>query len=126
VPAPRWLARFNRRVTNRVLPGGLRGAPAFAVVCHSGRKTHRRHRTPALAFASAGRYVVALTYGPTTDWVQNVVAADECQLEYRGRVVFVRRPRLYHDEAAANVPRPVRAGLRFMRVADFLEIESAA
>ena len=124
VPAPYWLARFNRRVTNRVLPRLLHGAPAFAMVGHLGRRTQRQYRTPVLAFPRAGRYVVALTYGPATDWVQNVLVAGGCTLEYRGRFVSLRRPRLYRAEAPRHLPPLIRAGLRLMRVTDFLELES--
>jgi len=39
MPVPRWLARFTRHVTNRVLGPVARYLPAFGVVVHTGSKT---------------------------------------------------------------------------------------
>src|SRR5438067_9458209 len=63
MPAPRWLARVNRRVTNRLLAPLATHLPGFGVVVHTGRKTRQRYRTPVNVFRRADRYVIALTYG---------------------------------------------------------------
>ena len=64
---PRWLARFNRRVANRLLGPLAPHLPGFGVVVHIGRKTHRRYRTPVNVFRRADGYVIALTYGPDAE-----------------------------------------------------------
>ena len=46
MPLPRSVARFNRRVTNRLLGRLAPRLPGFGIVVHTGRKTQRRYRTP--------------------------------------------------------------------------------
>jgi deazaflavin-dependent oxidoreductase (nitroreductase family) len=119
---PHSVARFNRRVTNRVL--GLLAAylPGFGVVVHEGRKTHRRYRTPVNVFRRPGGYVIALTYGPSADWVRNVLASSGCELETRGRAVHLTRPRLIHDEQRRAVPTPLRWIGSLAGISDFLDL----
>ncbi|HEX6606290.1 MAG TPA: nitroreductase family deazaflavin-dependent oxidoreductase [Chloroflexia bacterium] len=125
MPAPRWLARFNRHVTNRILGGVARYLPGFGVITHTGRKTQRPYRTPVNVFRHPGGYVVALTYGPRADWVRNVLASGGCTLETRGRRVPLTRPRLLHDAERRAVPALVRPFLGLLHVYDFLELERA-
>ena len=122
MPAPRWLARVNRRVTNRLLGGVATRLPGFGVVVHTGRRTQRQYRTPVNVFPHADRYVIALTYGPDTDWVRNVLASDGCTLETRGRTLRLMRPRLFRDERRGSMPALVRMILGLARVSDFLEL----
>jgi deazaflavin-dependent oxidoreductase (nitroreductase family) len=96
--------------------------PGFGVVMHTGRKTQRRYRTPVNVFPHAHRYVIALTYGPDTDWVHNVLASGSCMLEPRGRTLRLTRPCLVHDERRRSVPALVRLLLGLLRVSDFLEL----
>src|ERR687884_1263786 len=100
MPAPRWLARVNRRVTNRLLDPLATHLPGFGVVVHSGRKTRHRYRTPVNVFPRADRYVIALTYGRDSQWVRNVLASGGSTLETRGPPPRLTRPRPFHD------PRP--------------------
>lgn len=95
MPLPRWLARANRRVTNRILGPLAANLPGFGIVVHTGRKTGRTYRTPVLAFRRDSRYTVALTYGAGSDWVQNVLARGGCTLESRGRATRLTTPRVY-------------------------------
>jgi deazaflavin-dependent oxidoreductase (nitroreductase family) len=122
MPLPSGLARFNRVVTNRVLGVLAPYAPGFGRVIHSGRKSGCLYRTPVNVFPHGERYVFALTYGAKTDWVRNVLAADGCLLETRGRVVRLKQPRVVRDERRRAVPRPVRRILGLVDVADFLEL----
>ncbi|MDE3074689.1 MAG: nitroreductase family deazaflavin-dependent oxidoreductase [Chloroflexota bacterium] len=123
MPAPRWLARVNRRLTNRLLPPVVGRLPGFAVVVHSGRRTRRTYRTPVLSFHQGERCIIALTYGPQSDWVRNVLAAGGCRLELRRKLLVLTSPRLYHDPAAVAAPPPIRTMLRLLRVSDFLELQ---
>ncbi len=50
MPDPRWLARFNLHVTNRLVGPLARHMPGMGVDVHVGRKTHRQYRTPVLVF----------------------------------------------------------------------------
>ena len=123
---PPWLARANRRVTNRLLGPLAPHLPGFGVVEHIGRKTRRRYRTPVNVFQRADGYAIALTYGPDADWVRNVLADGGCKLETRGRTLRLSRPRLFHDERRRSMPTPVRLILGLANVSDFLELKQDA
>src|ERR1035437_600377 len=122
MPIPMSIARFNRLVTNRITGPLAPYLPGFGVVVHTGRKTGVLYRTPVNVFRSAGGFVIALTYGPESQWVRNVLASGGCLLETRGRTVRLTRPRLFHDEHRRSVPMPVRVVLGLIDVADFLEL----
>ena len=125
MPIPKRVARWNRaglnRVTRRIAPW----LPGFGVVVHRGRRSGRRYRTPVNVFPTANGYRFALTYGPDTDWVRNVLAAGGCELETRGKVVRLVAPRLYHDETRQGIRPLERQVLRLLGVADFLTLETA-
>jgi deazaflavin-dependent oxidoreductase (nitroreductase family) len=122
MPIPRVVRRWNKaglnRLTRRVAPW----LPGFGVVVHRGRRTGRQYRTPVSVFGSGTGYVIALTYGPDTDWVQNVLAADGCELETRGHVVRLAAPRLYRDEQQGGIRPLERQILRLLNVADFIAL----
>lgn len=126
MPAPRWLAYFNRHVTNRLLRPLARYLPGFGVIEHQGRHTHRRYYTPVNVFRHAPGYLIALTYGPDADWVRNVLARGGCRLATRGRIHQLTQPRLVHDPQQRAVPPPVRWLLGLAHVYDFLELVEVA
>jgi deazaflavin-dependent oxidoreductase (nitroreductase family) len=76
-------------------------------------------------FRRPGGFVVALTYGPQSDWVHNVLAAGGATLETQGHRIHVRDPRLIHDEARHAVPRVLRVVGKLGRVSDFLDLTKA-
>jgi deazaflavin-dependent oxidoreductase (nitroreductase family) len=125
MPFPRWLARFNLHVTNRVLGPLAIYAPGMAVVVHTGRKSHRQYRTPVLVFRRGHRFVIALTYGRDSQWVQNVLAQGGCDLEVMGRTLQLTRPNVFHDEHRRSVPAVVGLILGLLNVSDFLEASLA-
>jgi deazaflavin-dependent oxidoreductase (nitroreductase family) len=122
MPLPRWLARFNLRVTNRILGPLAEHMPGMGIVIHQGRKTNRPYRTPVMVFRHGDRFVIALTYGPESQWVQNVLAHGGCDLETRGRTFHLSQPRLVHDERRTLMPAAVRLALAILNVSDFLEL----
>jgi deazaflavin-dependent oxidoreductase (nitroreductase family) len=112
---------FNRRVLNRVLGPLATRLPWFGVLVHTGRKTRRAYRTPINVFRTRDGYVIALTYGADTDWLKNAQATGECLLETRDGTVRLTAPRVFRDSRRAAMPRPVRAILSLVGVADFVE-----
>jgi hypothetical protein len=70
--------------------------------------------------------VIALTYGPESDWVRNVLAAGGCELITHGRNKRLTSPQIRHDERQRFVPRPLRPVLRLLRVTDFMHLEEGA
>ena len=122
MPLPRWVARINLRVTNHILGPIAEFMPGMGIVIHEGRKTRRRYRTPVMVFRDGERFVIALTYGAESQWVQNVVTNGGCDLESRGRTYHLVQPRLIHDQRRSLMPGVVRVALGAMNVADFLEL----
>lgn len=125
MPLPRWLARFNRQVTNALTRQVAGWLPGFAIVEHRGRRSGAAYRTPVNAFARPGGYVIALTYGSDADWVKNVLAASSCELEVDCRRVHLAHPRIVRDPRRRLVPALVRPILRLVGVKDFLELTLA-
>jgi deazaflavin-dependent oxidoreductase (nitroreductase family) len=125
MPIPRIVGRWNKvglnRVTKRIAPW----MPGLGVVVHRGRRSGRLYQTPVNVFATGDGYVFALTYGPDTDWVKNVLAADGCELRTRGRTIRLTSPRLFHDEARRGIRPLERQVLRVIGVADFLSAKTA-
>jgi deazaflavin-dependent oxidoreductase (nitroreductase family) len=96
----------------------------MGMVIHRGRRSGRLYQTPVNVFAAKDGYDFALTYGPDTDWVKNVLAAGGCALRTRGHAIRLTSPRLYHDESRRAI-RPVeRQVLRLIGVADFLFLKT--
>jgi deazaflavin-dependent oxidoreductase (nitroreductase family) len=122
LPLSRRLARFNRRVTNRITGPVAARAPGFAIVIHVGRRSGRVYRTPVNVFRDDGRYVFALTYGRDSDWVRNVLAAGRCEIETRGGLVRLADPELVADPTRRHVPPPARWILGAIHVEDFLAL----
>ena len=124
MPAPRWIARFNKAGLNKLTRFVAPWAPGWAVVIHRGRKTGRVFRTPLWAFRRRDGYVIALTYGTSSDWVRNVAAAGGCELESRGRRYRLANPRSYQDQTAADMPTPIRLMLsKVLKAPDFLRLD---
>jgi len=122
---PRWLARFNVAVTNRLMLPIARVLPWFGIVEHTGRRTGRHYQTPVNVFRRGDRYTFALTYGPQSEWVRNVVAAGGCTLVSGGRRVRLTDPRRFRDPRRRQLPWVVRVGLGLLSVSEFLELRRA-
>ncbi|HYZ66874.1 MAG TPA: nitroreductase family deazaflavin-dependent oxidoreductase [Mycobacterium sp.] len=124
MPAPRWVARANKIGLNQLTKFIAPWAPGWAVVIHRGRKSGRTFRTPLWAFRRQGGFVIALTYGPSADWVRNVMAAGGCEVESRRRRYRLGNPRLYRDENASDMPAFIRFMLRrVIKAPEFLSLD---
>ena len=114
---PRWLARFNRRVTNRILGLIPRRISPFVIVHHVGRTSGKPHATLAAAFPASAGFVLTPTYGPEADWVRNVLAAGSFTLDRRGDHYRLANSRLVpRAEAWPYLPGPVRLAMRLMGI----------
>lgn len=114
------VARFNRVATNRVAKHVVNRVPGFGTVVHRGRRSGKEYRTPVNLFRTREGIAIALTYGPDSDWVRNVVAAGEAEIEtWRGKY-RVQDPRVVHDETRRAMPPVVRQMLGLLDVHDFL------
>ncbi len=111
MPIPRVVRQWNKAGVNRVTKHIAPWTPGFGVVIHRGRRSGRPYQTPVNVFATEDGYLFALSYGPDTDWVKNVLAAGGCVLRTRGRAVRLTSPRLYHDESRGRHPPAGMAGI---------------
>ena len=121
MPLPRALGRFNARVTNRLLGPIVTRLPWFAWLEHVGRRSGRTYRTPIMVFRRGDQAVVAMTYGPDTDWARNVEAAGGATVEQRGgRRWRLGEPRIVTDPSRRLVPWIVRPVLALIGASEFL------
>jgi deazaflavin-dependent oxidoreductase (nitroreductase family) len=126
MPIPKVVGRWNKAGLNRLTRHIAPWMPGFGVIVHRGRRSGRSYQTPVNVFSAGNGYVVALTYGPDTDWVKNVLAAGGCELRTRGQTIRLGSPRLFHDESRHGI-RPVeRQVLRLLDVADFMSLAPTA
>jgi deazaflavin-dependent oxidoreductase (nitroreductase family) len=123
MPAPRWLARMNRRVTNRILSPIWRVVPGFGILYHVGRRSGKTYQTPVNLFRDGGEIVVALTYTSDSDWVKNVLEAGGCEIKTQGKTLVLTRPRLVIDREKAWAPMPVRVALNTFGVHETLRFD---
>ncbi|HUG17036.1 MAG TPA: nitroreductase family deazaflavin-dependent oxidoreductase [Thermomicrobiales bacterium] len=124
MPIPTGVARFNRRVSNRLIGTFAGRAPGMGMVRHVGRRSGRAYETPVNVFARDGGYIIALTYGADTDWVKNVLAAGGCELRTRGRVARLRHPRIVTDAGNRWAPLPVRLVFKVIRSTQHMRLET--
>jgi deazaflavin-dependent oxidoreductase (nitroreductase family) len=124
MPAPRWVARANKIGLNRFTKFIAPWAPGWGVVVHRGRKSGRTFRTPLWVFRRPNGFVIALTYGPETDWVRNVLAAGGCELQTRRRRYQLGAPVVFRDENATDMPAFIRFMLRrVIKAPEFLRLD---
>lgn len=87
--------RFNRAFTNRLQRRSAGRPGAYAsLIRHRGRASGRSYETPVVPFATEDGFLVALPYGPDTDWVKNVLASGSAVLVIDGHTYTVDRPEL--------------------------------
>jgi deazaflavin-dependent oxidoreductase (nitroreductase family) len=116
---------FTTHVFNPISRRFVRWLPGFGILVYRGRKSGKEYHTPLNAFRHGNEWVFALTYGSDVQWVKNVVAAGEANLEVRrGRIRLVD-PELVVDPARRLMPPVVRQGLGLMRVSEFLRMRPA-
>jgi deazaflavin-dependent oxidoreductase (nitroreductase family) len=124
MPIPNGMRQVNKRALNKITRQLAPWLPGLGVVLHRGRTSGRQYRTPVNVFPRpGGRYVLALTYGPDTDWVKNVLAAGGCELLTAGTHIELTAPRIFHDETRHEIRVLERSILGLLHVYDFLELQ---
>jgi deazaflavin-dependent oxidoreductase (nitroreductase family) len=123
MPMPRWWGHINKRVFNpRAVAGGK-----WPVLTHLGRSSGAVYRTPLDAHPVDGGYLFVLVYGSSSDWVQNVLAAERAQLRVDGKDVDLVAPRLIGEhEAMQALPEEVPRPPKVLRISEFLRMDVAA
>jgi deazaflavin-dependent oxidoreductase (nitroreductase family) len=120
----RWVAAVNLAVTNRITSRFADRLPGFGILTHVGRKSGRAYRTPVNVFRAPEGFLIALTYGRGSEWVQNVLAAGGCELETCGVRYHLSAPTIVHDPTRRRFPLPVRIVLRLIGATDFMKLST--
>jgi deazaflavin-dependent oxidoreductase (nitroreductase family) len=122
---PRWVARFNLAVTNRITAIFVTWLPGFGMITHIGRKSGREYRTPANVFPRPNGFLIALTYGPNSEWVKNILASGGAELVTRRTRYHLSEPAVVHDPRRSQFPLIVRVVLMILGRADFLRVSAS-
>ena len=120
----RVVRRFASAVVNpRVLAtAGTPGAYA-SVMRHLGRTTGRPYETPVVAERTGDGFVIALPYGTTANWVQNVLARGSATIVDEGTTYRVDRPEIVPLALMADYfPSKDRRNLDRLRVDQCLRL----
>ena len=129
VTPPRPVTAFLRPVTTRLFnPFSrlfVRWLPGFCILVYRGRRSGKRYRTPMNVFRDGDDWIFALTYGSDVQWVKNVLATGEAEVEVRSRRVRLVQPELFLDPKRSRMPQPVRLILGLMRVSEFMRMRPA-
>jgi len=116
--------RINRAIFNplQMKSAGTPGAYA-SVIRHSGRTSGRPYETPVGAVPTDDGFVIALVYGPHTDWVKNVLASGSATIVKEGCTYRVDQPEVIPMEAAGgNLPAKDQRNLRLIGVDQCLRV----
>ncbi len=92
-----------------------------------GRTTGRRDETPVQAVATDDGFVIALPYGPNTDWLKNVLANRSATIVHEGNTYEVDQPEVLPMSVAAPrfAPKDQRTH-RLFRVEQALLVRQVA
>lgn len=121
-----WLALIAKRLNPRTARAARQGRGPFFLIRHVGRSTGRVYETPLILEPVPGGFVGELTYGPSVQWYQNVLAAGGHCTVVRGGVEtpIVRVTDL---DAAAGLRAfgpPKSWLLRLLRRRDFITLHA--
>lgn len=124
MPIPLRSTRALRCVLNPVMLR-LAGRGSLVELEHTGRSSGRTYRTPLLAFRRGDVVTVALTYGPSVQWLANIRAAGSCRMRMRGEVLTLGPPRAVDPELGRRrTTVPARWLLRWpIRCRDYIELD---
>jgi deazaflavin-dependent oxidoreductase (nitroreductase family) len=119
------VARFNKRVTNRIQGLYAWLVPPWAVILHRGRRSGREYRTPLFAFKTDRTLIIALLYGQQSDWLRNLRHGGGRVIR-AGRTSRVGPPEIVDTSEArqllARLSRPARAYCRLAEALAILEL----
>jgi deazaflavin-dependent oxidoreductase (nitroreductase family) len=120
------VAKYFNKVAVRL--AGHRLIPLWAILRHRGRRSGKTYATPVAVIPTATTFLIALPFGPGTDWVRNVQAAHGCVIRWKGTDHECSEPTLVGKDVAMEAARGVTR--RVLRRVDFphgfIQLERAA
>ena len=124
MPLPNWLRYVNKRFTNR-LTMRLARLPLspISIVYHIGRKSGKSYQTPVIVEPVEDGFMFALTYGEDVDWYHNVLAAEGCEILWRGKLFKLESPAgVPPQDALDSYPFPFKYILRLAGIQGFFKM----
>jgi len=110
-----------RQMSSAGRPGGY-----ASLIRHRGRTSGRSYETPVGAERTDSGFVIALVYGPQTDWVKNVLAAGSATIVHEGTPYPVERPEVRPlAEHLDDFPRSMRSSAWSMNITECLLLHDA-
>ena len=100
--------------------------PLYAVLHHRGRKSGREYAIPVALVPTHSQdiFLIALPWGITTNWAQNVLAAGGATVTWKGRDWVTTGPRIVGTDVAVALARgPVRVVVGSGRFPGFMELK---
>lgn len=115
---PPWIENLQVKYFNPMIKPVARFIPGLAKIRHRGRKSGKPYETVVTAYRKGDTVAIALGHGKT-DWVKNVLAAGEADLQYPRRVVHLTNPRIVPAGSDAE-GLPFMARVQAKKVAVFV------
>ena len=113
---PPWLDRIQIKYFNPVIKPLAGRLPGLSSIRHVGRKSGREYRTVITAFRRGDELAVVLGHGET-DWVKNVLAAGEADVDLFRDQVHIVNPRIVpNGTGVAALPAMARLQARKVAV----------
>lgn len=113
---------FTRRVINPFTRRFAHRLPGFCLLSYRGRKSGTVYTIPMNVFRDGDDYIFALTYGHEVQWVKNVLATGEAEIQIGDRTMQLVNPRPFTDPQRRLMPLVVRLFLSLQRVHGFLRM----
>lgn len=109
---PAWLDRWQMKYMNPVVKPVARYLPGTAVIKHRGRKSGKPYETVVTTYRTGDLMAIVLGHGKA-DWVNNVLAAGEADVQLFRRELRLTSPRIIPAGAdGEGLPWAVRLQLR--------------
>ncbi|MEV6348257.1 hypothetical protein [Actinoplanes sp. NPDC051851] len=113
------------KYANPLLMSLARRLPPLVVLHHRGRRSGREFNSPVQAYRTQnGTFLVGLAYHRDANWALNMLAAGGGSMTRAGARYALSRPRRRSAEARADLPRPVAALMRSLKIDDFIEFDA--
>lgn len=113
---PPWVDRLQIKYMNPVIKPLAGRLPGLSKLTHRGRRSGRTYQTVVTAFRRGDQLAIALGHGKT-DWVQNVLAAGEADIEMSRQQLHLVNPRIVPSgRDVPTMPRLARLQARNVAV----------
>lgn len=109
---PPAFERIQIKYMNPLVKRLARVMPGVAKIKHTGRKSGKQYETVVTPFRKGSTLAIVLGHGKT-DWVKNVLAAKEADVDFGSRTVHIVNPRIVPAGGdAEDLPFPARIQAR--------------